>query len=164
MSSGRSFSRLLLLAVLLVYLLTLLPLPGVLIHAKPFWLGLLVIWLALEQPSYGTLGFAFALGLGADLLLGTWFGEHAFRLLVIAFIVRRFRPRLRFFPLWQQTAAVGALLLNDRIVILMLRSFASSVSPDVLYWLPALTGMILWPLLIVVLDDLRQRLRTRNTA
>lgn len=164
MSLARASSKLLPLGVLVAYFLTLLPLPGLLIHAKPFWLGLLVIWLALEQPSRGTLGFAFAVGLGADLLAGTWLGEHAFRLVVIAFIVRRFRPRLRFFPLWQQTVAVGALLLNDRVVILMLRSFASTISPDALYWLPALTGMLLWPLLIVVLDDLRQRLRTRNPA
>lgn len=149
-------------AVVLTYLLTLLPLPGALLYAKPFWLGLLVVWLALERPRGGRIGFAFVLGLGADLLLGTWFGEHAFRLVVIAFIVGRFRARLRFFPLWQQTLAVGVLLLNDRIVVLMLRSFDAPVSPDVWYWLPPATGMLLWPVLVIVLDDLRQRLRVRS--
>lgn len=151
----------LLLAVLGAYLLTLLPLPGPLLHAKPFWLGLLVVWIALEQPARGVLGLAFLIGLGADLLVGTWFGEHAFRLVVIAFIVRRFRARLRFFPLWQQTAAVAALLVNDRIVIAMLRSFASDVGVSAAYWLPALTGTLLWPLLVVLADDLRHRLRGR---
>ncbi len=150
------------LSILLAYLLTLLPLPGALLYAKPFWLGLFVIWLSLERPRNGRIGFAFCLGLGADLLLGTWFGEHAFRLVVMAFIVGRFRARLRFFPLWQQTLAVGALMLNDRIVLLMLRSFDSPVSTDVLYWLPAATGMLLWPVLVVALDDLRQRLRVRS--
>lgn len=159
----RSSGLILVLAVLLAYLLTLLPLPGALIYGKPFWLGLLVIWLTLERPQSGTLGFAFAVGLGADLLLGTWFGEHAFRLVVIAFIVRRFRARLRFFPLWQQGLAAAALLLNDRIVIWMLRSFDSAVVPDPAYWLPALTGALLWPLLVIVLDDLRQRARPRPT-
>lgn len=151
----------LLLAVLAAYLLTLLPLPGPLVHLKPFWLGLLVIWLALEQPSRGVLGLAFLVGLGADLLVGTWFGEHAFRLVVIAFIVRRFRARLRFFPLWQQTAAVAALLVNDRIVIAMLRSFAGEVGIGLAYWLPAVTGTLLWPLLLVLADDLRRRVRGR---
>lgn len=149
-------------AVVTTYLLTLLPLPGALLYAKPFWLGLLVIWLALERPRGGRIGFAFVVGLGADLLLGTWFGEHAFRLVVMAFIVGRFRARLRFFPLWQQTLAVGALLLNDRIVMLMLRSFDAPVSPDAWYWLPAATGMMLWPVLVIVLDDLRHRLRVRS--
>lgn len=148
-------------AVVLTYLLTLLPLPGALLYAKPFWLGLLVIWLALERPQGGRIGFAFCLGLGADVLLGTWFGEHAFRLVVMAFIVGRFRARLRFFPLRQQTLAVGALLLNDRIVVLMLRSFDAPISIDIAYWLPAATGMLLWPVLVVALDDLRQRLRIR---
>lgn len=162
MTSSRVRAGLLPLAVLIAYVLTLLPLPGVLIHAKPFWLGLLVIWLALEHPARGSLGFAFGLGLGADVLLGTLFGEHAFRLLVMAFIVGRFRARLRFFPLWQQTLAVAVLLINDRIVILMLRSFSSATVPDALYWLPALSGLLLWPLLVVLLDDLRQRLRSRT--
>lgn len=148
------------LVLLLAYLATLLPLPGALALLKPFWLGLLAIWLALEQPWRGTLGRAFLIGLGADLLLGTWFGEHALRLVVIVFIVRRFRARLRFFTLWQQTLAVGALLLNDRVVILMLRSFESPVVPEVSFWLPALTGMVIWPLLAMVLHDLRQRLRS----
>lgn len=161
MNVWRASGSLLVLAVLLAYLLTLMPLPGALIHAKPFWLGLLVIFLAIEQPGRGTLGFAFALGLGADLMIGTSFGEHAFRLVVIAFIVRRFRARLRFFPLWQQTLAVGALLVNDRIVILMLRSFSTPAVPDALYWLPAITGMLLWPLVFLLADDLRQRLRHR---
>jgi rod shape-determining protein MreD len=79
----------------------------------------------------------------------------------MAFIVQRFRARLRFFPIWQQTAAVAALLLNDRIVMLMLRSFSVPVSPDLLFWLPALSGALIWPLLVVALDDLRQRLRRR---
>ena len=162
MSTARARPGLLPLAVLVVYLLTLVPLPEPLIYAKPFWLGLMMIWLALERPALGTLGCALIVGLIADALLGTWLGEHAFRLLVIVFIVRRFRPRLRFFPLWQQTLAVGALLLNDRIVILMLRSFASTTVPDWLYWLPALVGMMLWPLLIVLLDDLRQRFRAQK--
>lgn len=149
----------LLLAVLLAYLLTLMPMPGGLLYAKPFWLGLLVIWMGLEWPSRGGLGFAFAVGLGADLLLGTWFGEHALRLVVLAFIVRRFRPRLRFFTLWQQSLAVGALLLNDRVVVLMLRSFAEPVALDALFWLPAAIGVLLWPLLVVVADDVRRRVR-----
>lgn len=162
MSASRAPTLIFALALLLAYLVTLLPLPGVLAHFKPFWLGLLVIWLALEQPWRGTLGRAFLIGLGADLLLGTWFGEHALRLLVIVFIVRRFRARLRFFPVWQQTLAVGALLLNDRVVIVMLRSFESPVVPDAAFWLPALTGMLCWPVLVLVLDDLRQRLRIRT--
>jgi rod shape-determining protein MreD len=164
MSMLRAKPGLLPLAVLVVYLLTLLPLPMPLVYAKPFWLGLMMIWLALERPALGTLGFAFVIGLIADVLIGTLLGEHGFRLLVIVFIVRRFRPRLRFFPLWQQTLAVGALLLNDRIVILMLRSFASTSAPDWAYWLPALIGMLLWPLLIVLLDDLRQRFRAQKTG
>ena len=45
------------------------------------------------------------------------------------FIVLRFRARLRFFPMWQQALAVFALLLNDRIVVIMVRGFAGDPMP-----------------------------------
>jgi hypothetical protein len=37
-------------------------------------------------------------GLVGDLAFGTLIGEQALRLTVLAFIVQRFRARLRFFP------------------------------------------------------------------
>ena len=56
-----------------------------------------------------------ALALLGDVLAGELLGEQAARLCVLGFIVLRFRPRLRFFPMWQQALAVLALLLNDRV-------------------------------------------------
>ena len=76
-----------------------------------------------------SLGLAFAIGLGADVIHGVMLGEQALRLTVLVFIVLRFRARLRFFPMWQQALAVLALLLNDRIIELALRSFAGTSGP-----------------------------------
>jgi hypothetical protein len=52
----------------------------------------------------------------ADLMYGGILGEQALRLVVLAFILQRFRARMRFFPLSQQALAVGGLLLNDRVI------------------------------------------------
>ena len=72
------------------------------------------------------MGFAFLIGLGGDLLIGQVLGEQALRLVVLVFIVLRFRSRLRFFPIGQQSLAVLALLLNDRMVVMMIRALGSS--------------------------------------
>lgn len=129
---------------------------------RPFWLGLLVMYWALETPERMGLGMAFVLGLVQDVLIGTLFGEHAFRLVAIAFILLRFRSRIRFFPMWQQALAVFAILLNDRILTWMLRSFIGDPAPDWRYWLAPIFAGLIWPWLFLLLDDMRRRTRPRE--
>jgi len=144
------------------YLLQLLLLPAALEPFKPYWLGLLLIYWILEAPERMGLGMAFIVGLLGDLLVGEILGEQALRLVIIAFIISRFRARLRFFPLWQQTLAVFAILLNDRIVILMIRAFSDQFLPPLTFWLAPVVGMALWPLLFLLMDDLRARWRIHD--
>jgi len=58
---------------------------------------------------------------------------------------------------------VLALLLNDRIVVMMIRGFAGDSMPAPVFWLSPLVGMILWPFVFLVLDDLRGRLRVGDS-
>ena len=81
---------------------------------------------------------------------------------VLAFIVLRFRSRLRFFPLGQQALAVLALLLNDRVVTLMIRGFSGEAMPPATFWIAPLVGTLAWPLLYVLLDNLRLRQRAAD--
>jgi len=143
----------------IAFMLQLMPLPQPLLPLKPYWVGLVLIYWAIEAPERVGLGFAFLFGLGSDVLTGELLGEQALRLVVLAFIVLRFRARLRFFPVWQQALAVLALLLNDRIVMLMVRGFAGEAMPSSAFWIAPLLGMLAWPLLFLVFDDLRARLR-----
>lgn len=146
----------------IAYLLQLMMLPLPVVSFKPYWLALVLVYWILEMPERVGLGFAFALGLLGDVLMGELLGEQALRLSIIAFIVLRFRARLRFFPLWQQSLAVFALLLNDRIVILMIRAFSDQPLPSLTFWTAPITGMLAWPWMFLLLDDLRARLRVRE--
>ena len=149
-------------SIAICYLLQLMPLPPLLIAFKPFWLALVLIYWWLETPDRLSLGLMFTLGLAGDVLHGELLGEQAARLCVLGFIVLRFRPRLRFFPMWQQSLAIGALLLNDRIFLLMIHAFAGDPLPARSFWLAPLTGMLAWPWLFLLLDDLRARLRAHE--
>jgi rod shape-determining protein MreD len=140
-------------------LLMLVPLPGVLEPFKPYWPALVLLYWALESEDRVTLGLAFMVGLAADLLNGVVLGEQALRLCALVFIALRFRSRLRFFPMWQQALAVLALLLNDRILLLIVRLLAGASLPPASWWISPLVGAALWPFLFLLLDDLRARLR-----
>lgn len=149
-------------SLVIALLLGLLPIPPDLAGLKPFWLALVICYWLLEAPERVGLGVAFAVGLAADLIHGTLLGEHALRLCMLAFIVLRFRPRLRFFTLWQQALAVCAMLLNDRIVVLMIRGFSGEALPPLSFWVSPLVGFALWPWLFLALDGLRLRARQRG--
>lgn len=139
-------------SVLLALLLGLLPLPELLQPLRPYWLALVVAYWVLEDPDRYGLGFAFVLGLLADLTFGSLLGEQALRLAVMAFILQRFRARLRFFPMSQQALAIGGLLLNDRIVTTVLHlTLGVAPQPD-LAWAAPLLGMLLWPPVFMLLD------------
>jgi rod shape-determining protein MreD len=137
----------------------LVPLPGVLEPFKPYWPALILLYWSLESEDRVTLGLAFGVGLAADLLNGVVLGEQALRLCALAFIALRFRSRLRFFPMWQQALAVLALLLNDRILLLIVRVLAGASLPPASWWISPFVGAALWPFLFLLLDDLRARLR-----
>ena len=137
----------------------LVPLPAVLEPFKPYWPALILLYWVLESEDRVTLGLAFVIGLVADLLNGVVLGEQALRLCALVFIALRFRSRLRFFPIWQQTLAVLALLLNDRILLLVVRLLAGASFPPITWWIAPFVGAALWPFLFLLLDDLRARLR-----
>jgi rod shape-determining protein MreD len=142
-------------SVLLALLLALLPLPPVVQPLRPYWLALVLAYWVIEEPERVGLGFVFLVGLVADISFGGLLGEQALRLVVMAFILQRFRARLRFFPLSQQALAIGGLLLNDRVVASAIHFFIGQPLLPWAYWWAPLLGMALWPPLFLLLDALR---------
>jgi rod shape-determining protein MreD len=144
-------------SVLAALLLGLLPLPALLVPLRPYWLALVLAYWVLEQPERAGLGLAFLLGLVADLAFGSLLGEQALRLVIMTFLLQRFRARLRFFPLSQQSLAIGSLLLNDRVITAAVHYLLGEPTPAAAFWLAPLLGMLLWPFVLLLFDTLRAR-------
>lgn len=145
--------------ILTAILLAVVPLPDMLAPWRPHWAALVMVYWHLETGNLRSLGAAFTIGIVLDLTTGTLLGQHALGLVIINFLVGRFRNRLRFFPPWQQALAIGALLINERIVQLWIIGLLERGWPDWNWWLPPVTGMLLWPWLFLLLDALRSQRR-----
>ena len=143
-------------SLLLALLLGLLPLPDLLQPFRPYWLALVLAYWVIEAPERAGLGLAFVCGLAADLVFGGLLGEQSLRLVVMAFILQRFRAQLRFFPMAQQALAVGGLLLNDRVIAAGVHLVARQPQLPASYWWAPLVGMLLWAPLFLLLDGLRE--------
>ena len=142
-------------SLVLALLLGLVPMPDALQPMRPYWLALVLAYWVLEEPEKIGLGVAFLLGIVADLSHGGLLGEQAMRLVILTFILDRFRPRMRFFPLSQQALAIGGLLLNDRVVAFVIHVVLGAVQLPWIYWTAPLLGMLLWAPLYLALDALR---------
>lgn len=147
-------------SVLVALLLGLVPLPAMLQPMRPYWLALVLAYWVLEEPEKIGLGAAFLLGVVADLVFGGLLGEQAMRLAIFAFILDRFRARLRFFPLSQQALAIGGLLVNDRVVSAVIHLVLGAPQHPWTFWWAPLLGMLLWAPLHFALDALRLRRRS----
>ena len=155
MSRSRNNGRGLFIGIALAMALEIMPLPAWLDPFRPYWVGLVLIYWSLETSDTVHLGMAFISGLLLDVMTGSLMGMHALSLVVLVFLVQRFRARLRFFPPWQQALSVLGLLVNDRIILLWITSLMGEPATTWRFWLPPLSGLILWPWLFLLLDRLR---------
>ena len=60
------------------------------------------------------------------------------------------------------TGLPNRMLLNDRIVYLMVHALAGDPAPNLDFWLAPVAGMVVWPWLFLLLDDLRSRTRAHE--
>lgn len=162
MSPRRERLSTLMLVLVLALLLTLLPLPETIEPLRPYWVGLVLLYWALEVREMVSLGMAFLAGLLLDVLTGSLMGLNALSLVVLIYLVQRFRARLRFFPPWQQALAVLGLLVNDCIIRLWIASLMGEPLPTWHYWVSPFVGMALWPWLFLLMDRLRAGRRQRK--
>lgn len=154
----------LLISLAVAALLMIVPLPVMLAFLRPYWVALVLIYWCLETQDLVSLDGAFLIGLLLDLLTGSLLGMHALELVVLVYLVKRFRARLRFFPPWQQALSVLALLANDRIIVLWIVSLRGDALPPLSYWLSPVIGTVLWPWIFLIMDRYRSLARVRTTS
>ena len=89
--------------LIIALLLSILPLPEVIVSFRPDWVAIVLIYWSLFKP--GRFGFltAFWLGLVLDTLYGSLLGQHALALLTVTYVTRHFHLRIRVFPIWQMS-------------------------------------------------------------
>lgn len=163
MSIRKEGRSLVILTLMAAVVLSLLPLPEALAPFKPYWVAMVTIYWSLETRDSIGLGTAFLTGLVLDVLSGSLLGMHALSLVIMVFLVQRFRPRLRFFPPWQQALSVLALLVNDRIILIWVTALLGEPLPTWTYWLPPIVALAVWPWLFLLIDRLRAGVRRRRS-
>lgn len=74
------------LTLLSTLILTIIPMPELLLGIRPPWVLLFVLYIQFFLPGYFNLISLFLLGLCMDVLLATTIGEHAFTLMLTTWV------------------------------------------------------------------------------
>jgi len=121
------------------------PLPGAVTYWRAPWVALALIYWCMRQPGRYGVGVAWIVGLVLDVLKGSVLGEHALMLAITAYLTIKFCQRLRVFPIWQQTAAVGAIAAVYVLVGIWIDGITGDVEGGALRLVPILSAMLIWP-------------------
>jgi rod shape-determining protein MreD len=149
-------------SIVLALMLAMAPLPAWAETFRPDWVMLTIIFWSMTFPGNYSVGVAWIVGLIVDVAQGTLLGQHALAFAVIAYVTVKFHLQLRQFPMLQLTATVFAMLALYQFILFWINGVAGINAPVVVYWGPVLSGTMIWPLVSLVLDGVRQRVGRRR--
>lgn len=149
------------LSIALAFFIMIIPMAEWLAALRPFVLALVMMFWILETPRKMGLGRVFLIGLLLDLTSFAMLGEHAFRLLLMAGVVHQLRNQFRFYPIWQQSLFMLAILYVDLVVLSGLRLIQGLPQPAIETWISPVLAFLVWPWLYMFLDNLRMQSRSK---
>lgn len=139
--------------------LTLLPMPEMANWLRPAWILMVLIFWTLYLPNVVNVGAAWLMGIWLDILTGTMIGEHALAMTVAIYLVYHSHLRIKMNPVIQQSISVCFFVLIYQAIIYGIQGFIGQAPESRLYWLSAVTSMVLWPWLTVTLRDYSRWMR-----
>ncbi len=137
---------------------TLFPLPAMLAPLRPDWVVLVLIYWIIALPHRVGVGTGWLAGLFQDAATGTLLGQQALGLTVVAWLVLLLHQRIRNYPIWQQAILILIFVALFRV----LGAWVLGVSgrpTGFLYWMPAISSMLAWPFVFLMLRHIRRRYR-----
>lgn len=162
MTVGRRQGGVVIVASIFVGLvLTVIPLPGWGDTLRPEWSALIIAYWCLALPQRVGVGVGWIVGCLQDVLKGSLLGAHGLAFGLLAFLTIHLYQRVRIFPVWQQALTILVMLLMIRLILLWTSNLAGRPGVDWTYWMPALTGTLVWPLVFVTLRGLRRHFRVQ---
>ena len=146
---------------IIALMLTVVPRPDTAALLRPEWVALVLIYWCLAVPTRVGVGVGWMSGLVLDVARGTLLGQHALALSLVAFIALSLHQRVRVFPLWQQAVIVLLLVVLQQLLVVWVRGITGH-APDLwLYLLPAVTSMVIWPWLFILLRYTRRHFQVK---
>ncbi|MFZ4076622.1 MAG: rod shape-determining protein MreD [Legionellaceae bacterium] len=132
------------LVLLLVFMLSIMPLPSVLDLFRPLWGLMFMLFIQLTMPSAFRIGLLLWVGLMLDVLSVSVMGQHPVALILTAWLASHWARRFNFFSVQQQMILMIVLCFVYQSVLYffdMLFGYHASV---LMYCAPIVSTTVVW--------------------
>lgn len=136
------------LSLLAAFICMLFPWSGFVLSIRPDFMLLVILFWLLRAPNQCSVGTAWFMGLWIDLATGGIFGQYALAYTITTFFAVIYQRRLVLFSSTQQLVYVFSLLFLSQLILLILKTFAGKEFLGWSYFLPSITGVLLWQLAV----------------
>jgi rod shape-determining protein MreD len=147
-------------SLLLAMCLNIVLFPVYLKNINPDWVLLILIYWTLAIPEKLGVFNAWFVGILIDVLTGRILGQHALAYALICYACLKLHKRLRLYPLPQQALFIFCCLLCSQFLVFWIENIQSPTQFELVFWLPALTGTLMWPVMFILLRIFRTFGRT----
>ena len=144
MSARLPYFRLFL-AVTLVFMLSIMPLPSVLSLIRPLWVLVLMLYMQFSMPNGFRVGLLLLVGLTLDALCVSVMGQHAFALITTAWLATNWARRFNFFSIQQQLVLIALLCFVYQSILYLFDLVLGYHASLLIYVMPVITTTLLWP-------------------
>lgn len=148
-----------LITIVLALILAVMPMSLAVAIWRPEWPLLVMIYWIIALPHRVNIGYAAAVGLAVDILLGSTLGFHAAAYAIAAYPAANYYQRIRNFSLSQQALLVLVLVFFARVIVYLLEHYLNNAPLMFYYFWPAVSSAIFWPWMFLVLRKIRRRFR-----
>lgn len=141
-----------LLTLVAALILNFIPLNALLLTLRPDFVALVILYWCINQPQRLGMTLAFCAGLMMDVHHAGILGHNALVYCTVVYLASVFRRRIRIFSLMKQAPQIGLILIVMQTLQILITMFNDANFPGWQFYLPSLTGILLWPVLSHVLS------------
>lgn len=153
----------LVLSFFVAFMLNMLPLAGWVLMLRPDFVAVVLLYWGTEHPRKVGFTPAFLLGLAMDVADGSLFGQHALAYCVLMAAAIGLHRRMTLFGVRGQMLHVLGVLFVAQLLVLLVRQAAGDAFPGWWYFLPSISGCLIWPFVHQVITlPLRQRVKPED--
>ena len=153
--NNRPYIGVYLFTIILAMMLKIAPWPMPIPKLAPDWILLTLIYWSLEIPDrYGVIT-AWIIGLLTDVLTGRLLGQFALSYALLIYLCIKQHRRIKHSPVIQQGLFIMFILFLSRLIIFWTENLQHTTQFELSFWLPILTGTIVWPFIHSLLTRLR---------
>ena len=126
---------------------------------QPPWVVIILLYWILMKPQYVSIGIAWIIGVFLDAIYNTTIGEHGLALVLIAFVLTRFRNKIISLGFWKSSLVIFGLIFLYQTIQFLMKLYSGDY---INYWdflsKTAISALV-WPLLALLLFNLQEKLK-----